>query len=153
MEEQHKEIISVENSENQSEAETPTIPDVVFDAGEDTPVEEPVPEETPTPFQKKIAAIPEKKWRLYQIIGGILLGTLTVFTLFYRSSPDSGTISYGFLIAICLALFGPNYLEKQGKREIYLGRKWLCITMGAGMVIAVLILGFSTNWEIFKPVE
>lgn len=161
MDEQNKnEVMPAEDQQNITDEEAPIVPDVIFDAGDDeteaalenteSAEEEPV---KLTPFQEKVAAIPEKKWKLYQGLGGFLIGALTVFALFYRKDTSSGTMSYGFIIAICLALFGPNYIEKQGKRDIFFGRKVMCITMGVGMVLAVLILGFATNWQIFKPVE
>lgn len=165
MDQQNKpEAISTEEQALVSPEETPSVQDenievpvpaapiIDVDDDEDEDSEDKEPEIVLTPFQEKIAAIPEDKWKKYQIIGGLILGALTVFALFYRQDKNSGTMSYGFLIAICLALFGPNYLEKQGKRDILFGRKIMCITMAVGMVIAILILGFSTGWNIFEPV-
>lgn len=39
-----------------------------------------------------------------------------------------------FLIALVLALFGPNQFEKSANRKIYMGRMALCITIAVGLV-------------------
>lgn len=95
--------------------------------GDDT--DEAPTEHVPTAFEKKMAAIPENQWRVYQIIGGVLTGLVTVLALF--GGDDS---SMFFLIALVLALLGPNQFEKSANRKIYLGRMVLCITIGVGLV-------------------
>lgn len=95
--------------------------------GDDT--DEAPMEHVPTAFEKKMAAIPENKWLVYQIIGGVLTGLLTVAALF--GGDDSSML---FLIALVLALFGPNQFEKSANRKIYMGRMALCITIAVGLV-------------------
>ena len=87
-------------------------------------------EHVPSEFEKKMAAIPENKWNLYQIIGGILIGLFTVFALF--AGEDS---SFMFLTAICIALLGPNQFEKSANRKVYKGRVAMCISIAVGLLI------------------
>ena len=101
----------------------------------------------PTHFQKRIAAIPEKRWVVYQIVAGIAVGLLTVVTLFI----GNGDFSYLFFLAVCLALIGPNYLERQGERRIPQGRTAMCITIAVGLVAILLIYVIQTNFTFTDP--
>ena len=87
-------------------------------------------------FQKFIARMDEKKWKLCQRITGVVLGALACTALFVDSSESQSTFSYGLIIAIVIALIVPNILEKQGQRKLNSLRMTMALTMG------VLILGY-----------
>ncbi len=93
-------------------------------------------EHVPTEFEKKMAAIPENKWRIYQIIAGIAIGLFTVFALF--GGEDS---SFMFIIALCLALLGPNQFEKSANRKIFQARYALIVTIAVGLVVMLIYYG------------
>lgn len=86
-------------------------------------------EHVPTAFEKKMQAIPENKWLLYQIIGGVLIGAYAVYALF--GGQES---SFSFLSAVILALLLPNQFEKSANRKVYKGRVAMLITITIGLV-------------------
>jgi len=96
--------------------------------GDDT--DEAPTEHVPTAFEKKMQAIPENKWLLYQIIVGVLIGAYTVYALF--GGEDN---SFNFLTAVILALLVPNQFEKSANRKVYKGRVAMCITIAVGLVV------------------
>lgn len=101
--------------------------------------EEAPAEHVPTAFEKKMQAIPENRWNLYQIIAGILIGAYTVYTLF--SGQDS---SFSFIIALVLALIAPGQFEKSANRKLLKLRIAMCITLTigiVGMIIYSLVTG------------
>lgn len=96
-------------------------------------------EHVPSEFEKKMHAIPEGKWNLYQIIAGILIGAYTVYALFKGEKTD-----FSFIIALVLALIAPGQLEKSANRKLLKLRIVICITLAigiAGMIIFFLITG------------
>ena len=101
-------------------------------------------EHVPTAFEKKMQAIPDNKWNLYQIIGGVLIGGYTVYALF--GGRDS---SFSFLTAVILALLLPNQFEKSANRKVYKGRVAMCVTITVGLVAMILYYwvtgGLSNN--------
>ncbi len=113
--------------------------------------EVPEPEPEPTPFQKKVAAIDEKRWKTYQIIGGIVLGVLSglALTVFGRIE----TIArFNLIIAVVLALLVPNLFERYAARKIPTVRIWLIITLGVLLALYVFY-GLVINPEFFTPAK
>lgn len=95
-----------------------------------------------TQFQKTIAAIPEEKWNLYQIISGIIAGGIITAALFM----GKGSSSMTFIVAVCIALFLPRYFEEQGDRPVPKARICMCIAIAIGLLAMVLIYGIQTGF-------
>jgi len=112
-------------------------------------IDDPDPEDdaptewVPSRFEKKIHAIPEKQWVLYQVIGGALIGIFTVIALFFGGAG----LNVPFLIAIALALVGPNMLEDRGRRKLSKGRMVMVIVIAVGIVALFLYNGFTKGWN------
>ena len=103
----------------------------------------------PTEFEKKIKAIPEDKWNLYQTLGGGLIGAVAAALLF-----AGGTgLSAGFLIAVVLALLVPNGLESRGRRKLMRARVAMIIVLAIGIVAMVIYNGVTHGWEVFAKKE
>ena len=107
---------------------------------QDQPENQQPPEELDD-TQKKIRALPDKQWVLYQRIGGTVMGLLCGFLLTYFGSFES-TGMFGTIGAVIIALFGPNFIEKRVKRTVQKGRVMLMISLGAYLVVyaAVMLL-------------
>lgn len=91
-----------------------------------------------TPFAKRIAALPEKKWRLVQALGGTGLGLFCAFSILILGNTETfGSIS--LIIAAVAALFAPNYFEKTAGRKIPVLRKALLISLSACLVVAIIL--------------
>ena len=103
----------------------------------------------PSRFEKRIHAIPEAKWNLYQILGGAAIGLFTVVMLFYGGSG----VNAGFLIAVVLALLLPNWLEDRGRRKLTKGRYAMIAVIAIGVVSMFLYMGFTRGWDFFKKKE
>ena len=103
----------------------------------------------PTAFEKKIKAIPEDKWLLYQTLGGAAIGLVSAALLFLSSS---GLIA-GFLIAVVLALLVPNILEDKGRRKLTRARVAMIAALAAGILAMTLYNGFTYGWDFFKKKE
>ena len=121
-------------------------PTDIIEAPKEAP--ETIPEEVDeapvaTEFQKKVSAISESRWQLLQIVSGILVGAFTIISLV-----TGGTESFSmpFIIALCLAFFGPNYIEKQGGRSVQKARIAMCITIAVGVVVLLLTFGVRTHF-------
>lgn len=103
-------------------------------------------EHVPTAFEKKMAAIPEDKWKLYQIIGGVALGFASVTALF--AGEDN---SYMFLTAVILAMVLPNWFEKSANRKVYKGRIAMIITMSIGIAVMIAYYLLSGKPVMVNP--
>ena len=97
----------------------------------------------PSRFEKRIHAIPDAKWDLYQILGGAVIGLFTVFSLFIGGAG----VSAPFLVAIVMALILPNWLEDRGRRKLNKGRYAMIIVIGVGVVAILLYTGFTQGWN------
>ena len=121
---------------------------------EDAPAAEPVepvddtPPE-PTDFEKKIAAIPDDKWKKYQIIAGVAMGILSSASIMVLGRMES-IGSMGLILAAVLALFLPNMLEKKGGRRIPVLRTTLIIALVISMGLFAFY-GFVLNPGYFVP--
>ena len=103
----------------------------------------------PTEFEKKIKAIPEDRWNLYQTLGGGLIGAISAALLF---SGGSG-LSAGFLIAVVLALVVPSWLEDKGRRKLLRARLAMIVVLGVCILGMLLYNGFTRGWDFFKKKE
>ncbi len=93
----------------------------------------------PTALQKKIADIPDDKWKLYQTLAGAVLGLVVGCALFLRI-PGNETSSLGMLIGAIIALFAPKYLELQAARKIPRLRTAMLVT---SLVVLALYLCYG----------
>ena len=103
----------------------------------------------PTRFEKRIHAIPEDKWNLYQTLGGAVIGLVIAGLLFAGGSG----LNAGFLIAVVLALLLPNLLEDRGRRKLQRGRLAMIIAMAIGIGILAVYAGVTTGWNFFTKKE
>lgn len=93
-------------------------------------------------FQRFIAKMDDKKWKLAQRILGVVLGLSTGLALFSETIFQSGEGSlgsYSLLIAVVIALLIPNLIEKQGGRRINLARITMAITL---LIVLVAYFAF-----------
>lgn len=103
----------------------------------------------PTRFEKRIHAIPEDKWNLYQTLGGAAVGIISAVLLF-----AGGTgFSAGLLIAVALALLLPNWLETKGRRRLNRARVAMIIALGIGIVVSAVYAGVHSGWNFFEKKE
>lgn len=97
----------------------------------------------PGKWEKRIDALSPEKWRLYQIIGGALLGLAAIFSLLlFRDE----LATYGLIVAALMVLLLPRYLERAWRRPLALGRRAMLIAMVVGLAIMVLILGLRSGF-------
>lgn len=102
------------------------------DADDEQDAEDPQEAAPPelTDLQKKIADMPDKLWKRYQIIAGSLLGFLCSFSIgFLGRTKTFGDM--GLIIAAVLALFVPNFFEKKAGRKIS--------ALRASLIISILV--------------
>ena len=93
-------------------------------------------------LQRKVRDLPESKWNLYQIIGGIVTGAACGYLLTEISNyPSIGM--YGTIAAALLALFGPRMVEKRIKRTMQKTRIWMMIALGVWLAAKMLIMLLS----------
>ena len=80
----------------------------------------------------------EKKWKLYNQLGGILMGALIALILFGipQSWLDDGL---RLTIMLVVVLFVPRFFEKRLKRDLRLGRYWMAGTLAAGILFYILV--------------
>lgn len=115
---------------------------------ENEPIEQ--PQEELDDLQKKVRAIPEKRWLLIQRIAGVALGLLSGFLLTYLGNFDS-TRMYGTIGAVVVALLVPNLTEKRIKRSVQKGRLMMIIALGAWLVVYAGIMLLSGKPLIANP--
>ena len=137
-------------------AETPAAPDpnryAEPEIGDDKPDDDDddAPKEwVPSRFEKKIHAIPEKTWNLWQTVGGVVIGLIVLAALFLGGAG----LNYFFIAALVLALVGPNILEDRGRCKLTRGRMVMIIVIGVGLVIVTVYLGFTKGWNFFAAKE
>lgn len=119
-------------------------PEIEDDDPDDAPTEW-----VPSRFEKRIHAIPEGRWTLYQIAGGIAIGAFTSFALF----AGGAGVNALFLIAIALALLFPKWLEDRGRRSLNKGRLAMVAVIAAGLVGMVVYNGLTRGWSFFAEKE
>lgn len=138
----------MDSEEKKLEAQAPetkyVAPEIDDDDEDDAPMEW-----VPSRFEKKVHAIPQARWDLYQILGGAAIGIFTVCALFLGGTG----VSAPFLVAIVLALLFPNWLEDRGRRKLTKGRYAMIIVISVGVVAMLLYTGFTQGWDFFKKKE
>ena len=92
-----------------------------------------------TKLQKKIDGMNEKQWRVWQCIGGVVLGLAVCFFLL----GDDGESMLG-IYSFVLALLVPKLLENSFRRSVNDGRIAMVITI-AVILIARLIQLIATG--------
>ena len=133
--------------DNEDKKLTVPEPEQRYAAPEIDDDDEPAPTEwVPSRFEKRVHAIPEARWTLYQILGGGAIGLFTVLALFLGGTG----ISAPFLVAIVLALLLPNWLEDRGRRKLTKGRYAMIIVITVGVVVMFLYTGLTQGWDFFK---
>lgn len=136
--------------ENEDKKLTELEPEQKYAAPEIDDDDDDAPTEwVPSRFEKRINAIPEDKWTLYQILGGSAIGVFTVAALFMGGTG----ISAPFLIAVVLALLLPNWLEDRGRRKLNKGRYAMIIVIAVGILTMFLYNGFTNGWSFFAKKE
>lgn len=99
-------------------------------------------------FQKFIAKLDDKKWNLYQRVLGVLLGAAACIALFWKGSADNeSAFSWSLIVAIVIAIWAPNILEKQGLRKIPKTRSTMAITMGVIIVVYFAVIGIRSGFN------
>ena len=116
------------------------IDDILADDPDEAPTEW-----VPTRFEKRVNAIPEKTWVLYQILGGGLVGALVVVALFMGGAG----LNAGFLISVVLALLLPNWLEDRGRRKLYKARYAMIAVIAVGIAAMVIYNGVTKGLDSF----
>jgi phosphotransferase system glucose/maltose/N-acetylglucosamine-specific IIC component len=94
-------------------------------------------------FQRFCAKMEDNTWTLCQRILGVVLGIASCVALFWRGSSDTeNAFSWSLIVAIIIAMWVPNIIEKQALRRIPKTRTSMVITMGIIIVIYFLIVFF-----------
>lgn len=104
----------------------------------------------PTELQKKIAAIPEKKWKLYQLFVGILLGFACGALITFGDRIFSGSI--GIILAFGVAVVLPNVAERQFARKVPRLRLAMCISLLV-WIVAALLIGLAADNALANGVQ
>ena len=103
-------------------------------------------------FQKRCARIKDDVWMKIQIAAGIVMGLGTALALFWnnvtgRPETSESAFSIPLIVALVIALAGPNIIEKQTARKIPKGRVTMAITLGAVVVIYFLVAGMRSGFK------
>lgn len=100
-------------------------------------------------FQKCIARMDDRKWKLCQRIVGALLGVLCAVALFWETitggnadaaATQESAFSYSLIIAIAIAMLIPNIIERQGQRKAPQMRVALAVSLAVVLVIYVICM-------------
>ncbi len=87
----------------------------------------------PGSLAEKAAKIDEKLWVRYQTIGGVVLGAAAGAMLFLVK--DEGSfLPLNFILALAIAKFLPDYLEKQTGRSLRRARIALILVNAGGVL-------------------
>ena len=137
-----------DNNRNETPQERYAAPEI----GDNTPAwdtDEAPTEWVPTQFEKRVKAIPEDRWNLYQTLGGAAVGVVVAVLLF---TGNKG-VSAGFLIAVALAMLLPNWLESKGRRKLLRARIVMIIVLAIAIAGIVLYNGLTHGWDFFEKKE
>ena len=110
--------------------------------------DEPEEEYIPGAMEMRIDALTEKQWKLYQGIGGGLLGIASVAVLMLFNGELS---MYGLAIAALLVLALPRYLERAWQHKMPFARRIMLIAMVIGLGVMILITGLRTGFVFTNP--
>jgi hypothetical protein len=91
------------------------------------------PDKSDNPLAQKVAGIDEQRWLQYQNIGGAALGLVAGALMFFVK--DEGSfLPLNFVLALVVAKFLPDYLEKQTGRSLRRARITMVIVMAAAIL-------------------
>ena len=107
----------------------------------------PAPAEELDDLQKRVRAIPEKKWTILTVVCGALLGALCGALLTVFSAMESIGM-YGTIAALLIALLIPRFAERRLRRSIQRGRIALMIGLAIWVGITALI-AFAGGTPVF----
>ena len=137
---QHPDFVPYVDDVVEPEAPAPADDSAAGDAADDEPY-------IPGAMEQRIDALPEKKWNLYQTIGGAVLGLASVGALL----AFSGDLSmYGLAVAAALVLIVPRYLERAWNHKLPVARRAMLIAMIVGLVAMIVVTGLTTGFVITK---
>ena len=142
-------------AEPQSDAEALAAPADFVPYVDDVPEPEPTDggdddddgEYIPGEWEKRIAALTPKQWKLYQIVGGALTGLAAVAALFIFGEELS---MYGLIVAALLALLLPRYLERSWRCKLTTARYAMAAAMLAGLIAMGIVMGLRTGFVFIK---
>ena len=105
-------------------------------------------------FQKYCARMNDARWTLAQRIAGALLGAGAGLALFWDTltgteREQQGFFSLPLIIALALAMFVPNIIEKQSLRSAPKLRGTMVIALAIVIVAYVLIMGMRSGFSFF----
>ena len=98
-------------------------------------------------FQKFVAKLDEAQWTLAQRIVGALLGLIAGVALFMDTGNSEGAFSYSLIIAVLVAMAGPNIIEKQSLRRIPKLRTTMVIVLALVLVAYFVMMGMRSGFN------
>jgi hypothetical protein len=96
-----------------------------------------------TPFAQSVAKIDDARWIVYQNFGGVALGLVAGALLFLVKS-DGSFLPMNFIVALAVAKFLPDYVEKQAGRSLRRARLVMVFAILATM-LGYLVYIFATQ--------
>ena len=99
-------------------------------------------------LQKRVRAMPDKKWNALMTISGAILGVLCGVLLTYFSAMESIGM-YGTIGALLLAMLVPRLAERRLRRSVQRGRVALMIALGVWIAASAAIM-FAGGTPIFS---
>lgn len=97
------------------------------------------PEQNKGPLAQSVAGIDDKHWLIYQTIGGAVLG-VAAGALLFLVKDDGSFLPINFVLALAVAKFLPDFLEKQMSRSLRRARLVMVFTMLAMMLAFVGVI-------------
>ena len=107
----------------------------------------PAPAEELDDLQKRVRAIPEKKWTILTVVCGALLGALCGALLTVFSAMESIGM-YGTIAALLIALLIPRFAERRLRRSIQRGRIALMIGLAVWVGVTAIVM-FAGGTPLF----
>lgn len=100
----------------------------------------------PGAWERRIAALPEKTWRLYQRVGGAIIGVIAVLFLTVLSE-DLGV--WALALAFVLAIGLPNYLERWWRRKLPQARVAMLVSIAVCLAAFAVYTGLTHGFDFF----
>lgn len=133
----------------------PYVDDVVDPKPVDAPAApaEAPPEEDDEPYipgamEQRIDALTDQQWKLWQGIGGAVLGLGSVLALVLFNGELS---TYGLVVAALLVLALPRYLERAWNHKMPFARRIMLIAMVVALVASFVITGLRHGFVFTNP--